>query len=221
MNKIYIINGSPKATKTSNSQYFIDELTKLLDLNNTEIKQASSINFSKEQVYPELLKSDIIIFAAPLYIDCLHASLLTFIIDLEKYIKANNISNINLPKVYVIFNCGFFEGHQNRIALDIIRNFCNKIGFTWRFGVGIGAGEFMGGSKDIPLNSKPKIDTYNAFMEIKKDIENNSTESKSNIFTSPKMPRFLFQLVGGFGWIKQAKSNNIKIRNIYAKVYTK
>lgn len=219
MNKIYIVNGSPKVNNTSNSQYFIDELSNLLDKNSFEIKQANSIKYSKEEVYPELIKSNTVVFVAPLYIDSLHASLLDFLEGLEEYINENNISKTSLPRVYAIFNCGFFEGHQNRIALNIIKNFCTRVGLTWRFGIGIGAGEFMGGNKNMPLNSKIKIDTYKAFIEIKKDLEDNSQNLRSNIFTSPKMPRFLFKLVGGIGWIMQSKANKVGIKNIYAKIY--
>lgn len=221
MNKIYIINGSPKSNKDNNSQYFIDELSHLLNKDNTEIKQSSSIRCSSEDIYPLLMESETIIFAAPLYVDSLPSSLLNFIVGLEKYIKQVEPSNNSSPRVYAIFNCGFFEGHQNRIALDIMKNFCNKVGFTWRFGIGIGAGEFMGRSKDMPLRSKVKEDTYNALIELKNDIESNNSILKNNIFTSPKIPRFMFHISGNISWIKHAKVNKLRIRDIYAKPYTK
>lgn len=222
MNRIYMVNGSPKGKKDNNSQYFIDELSNLLNKDNTEIKQISTLRCSREEVYPQLLDSDIIIFVAPLYVDSLPSSLLSFIVSLESYIKQIRLSNDTFPKVYSILNCGFFEGYQNKIALDIVRNFCNKVHFTWRFGIGIGAGEFIGGTKDnIPLKSKIKQDTFNALVEIKNDIESSDTSLKDNIFTSPKIPRLMFQLAGNLSWIKQAKANKVKITDLYSKPYTK
>lgn len=218
MNKIYMINGSPKGKKDNNSQYFIDELSNLLNKDNIQIKQASTLRCSREEIYPQLMESEAIIFVSPLYVDSLPSSLLNFIVGLESYIKQAELPNNTFPKIYAIFNCGFFEGHQNKIALDIVKNFCNKIGFTWRFGIGVGAGEFMGGTKvNISLRSKVKQDTFNALIELKNDIESNNTTLKNNIFTSPKMPRFLFQLAGNIGWIQQAKVNKLKIGDIYTK----
>ncbi|UZW15161.1 flavodoxin [Clostridium pasteurianum] len=221
MGKVYIINGSPKIKKDNNSQYFIDEFLKLLEDTNLQMEQTIISRGYYEDIYPKLMESDIIIFTAPLYVDSIPSHLLSFMIGLERYIKQSRASEDISTKVYAIFNCGFFEGYQNRIALDIMRNFCHKVGFTWRFGIGIGAGEFMGPSKNIPLKSKVKEDTFNALLELKKDIVNNSLDIKNNIYTSPKMPRFIFQLAGNIGWIKQAKSNRVSIRGIYAKPYVK
>lgn len=216
MNDIYMINGSPKVKKDNNSQYFIDELSNLLNSDTTKIQQASVNNCCKEEIYPKLLESKIIIFAAPLYVDCLPASFLSFLIGLDKYIKQAKISSSSFPRVYSIFNCGFYEGHQNRIALDIMKNFCKKVGFTWRFGIGIGAGEFIGDSKsNIPINSKMKKDTFNALMEIKNDIESNNNSLKNNIFSSPKMPRFIFKLAANRSWIVTAKVNKLKKKDLY------
>lgn len=217
-----MINGSPKAKKDNNSQYFIDQLSSLLSKSDIEVKQISHFQYCSKDVYPQLLDSEVIIFVSPLYVDSLPSSLLSFMVGLESYIKNTMPIISTSPKVYSILNCGFFEGHQNRISMDTFRNFCHKVGFTWRFGIGIGAGEFMDETKDsIPLNSRIKIDTFNALMELKDDIESDNTTSKNNIFTSPKMPRFIFKLAGNLSWIRQVKSNKLKIRDLYARPHVK
>ena len=91
-----------------------------------------------------------------------------------------------------------------------------------RFGIGIGAGEFMRGTQNnMPLNSNPKQKIYNALKDMKEDIENNGETSKNNIFESPKFPKFLYKFMGNRGWIKMGKLNKITKKELYAKPYAK
>lgn len=114
----------------------------------------------------------------------------------------------------------FFEGEQNKHAVDIIKNFCKKVGFRWRFGIGIGAGEFMRETQvSIPLNVGPKKNIYKAFQEISKDIEEDFGQEKGDIYLSPKLPRTLFFFAGNRHWVKESKLKNIDKKRLYAKPY--
>lgn len=87
--------------------------------------------------------------------------MIEFMIHFENFLK--NKHDLNIP-MYGLVNCGFLEGTQNSIAIDIFKNYCERIGFKWRIGVGIGGGEFMTGSKNMSLNCKMKSPVYNAFL---------------------------------------------------------
>ncbi len=104
--------------------------------------------------------------------------------------------------MYCLINCGFLEGTQNTLAIDILKNYCKRIGFNWRFGVGIGGGEFMASSKNMPLNCKMKMPVYNAFLDLKKDIENNDSniDISEAILVNARMPKFIFKLAGNLSW---------------------
>lgn len=227
MKKVYLINGSPRGTNSA-SQYFIDEVCKLLDKEKIEIEEISIIDFrkstDKEKIYTEVINSDNIIFTFPLYVDSLPSIVIEFLIGFENFIKnRENFMDVRrLPRVYAIVNCGFFEGQQNRYAVQIMKNFCDKVHFTWRFGIGIGAGEFMRETQNnIPLNKNPKQKIYKALQDMKEDIENNVETPKNNIFESPQFPKFLFKFMGNRGWIKMGKLNKISKKQLYAKPYAK
>jgi multimeric flavodoxin WrbA len=215
MTNLCIINGSPRKGNGSSS-CLISELTKLFN-DDVKAKEYYISNFMKDKhLLNEILSYDKVIFVSPLYADCLPSTMLEFMATFEDFIKDNNNIKIDM---YGLINCGFLEGTQNKTALNILKNYSRRIKFNWRFGVGIGGGEFMKGSKDMPINSRMKRPVYNAFLALKEDIENNSNDLVDNILTNPKMPKFIYKLAGNAGWKSMAKKNNLKAKDLYKQVY--
>lgn len=215
MTNLCIINGSPRKEK-SGSRYLISELTKLLN-NDVKTKEYYISNLLKDKnLLNEILSFDKIIFVSPLYADCLPSTMLEFMATFEDFIKGKNNIGIDM---YCIINCGFLEGTQNKTAINILKNYSKRINFNWRFGVGIGGGEFMRGSKNMPLNSRMKKPVYNSFLALKKDIENKSNDQVDNILTNAKMPKFIFILAANTGWKSMAKKNNLKAKDLYKRIY--
>ncbi|KOR26694.1 flavodoxin [Clostridium sporogenes] len=217
MNNLCIINGSPKKEK-SNSNYLIKELTSLLD-NNIKTKEYYIDELMKDSnLLQDVISFNKIIFVSPLYADCLPSTMLNFMIYFEEFLKDKKDLNID---VYCLINCGFLEGTQNNLAIDILKNYCKKVGLNWRFGVGIGGGEFMVSSKNMPLNCKMKMPVYNAFLDLKKDIENNDSNTNNSevILVNAKMPKFIFKLAGNISWKVTAKKNNLKSKDLYRRIY--
>lgn len=214
MNKICFINGSPRK-KTSGSSYFIKKLTSMLN-NSLEVKEFFIDELmSDETLCNETLSYNKIVFVSPLYVDCLPVEMLTFMIEFEKFIKTKENLNID---VYALINCGFLEGPQNHIALDIIKNYTKRLNLNWRFGVGLGAGEFLKSSDSMPLNTGIKKEIYNAFLELKKDLEGTSIDKKENIFASPKVPKWFFIAIANHSWVTAAKKNGLKKSDIYKQL---
>lgn len=212
MAKLYFINGSPRGN-TSASKLFIDELSAIIQSSNLEIKQTSLNN---KIDYEDIGSSDILIIIFPLYVDSLPSTVVEFLVNLEQYAKDSK----KLTRVYGVVNCGFFEAIQTKYALNIVENFCIKAGYEWRFGVGVGAGEFMRNTKTaIPLKSDVKKELYNAFIEIKNDINNGFKETKENRFISPNIPKSLFISEGSAGWTEAAKSMSISEDQLYSKPF--
>lgn len=215
MINICFINGSPRK-KRSGSSYLISELTKLLS-DDVNTKEYFIGNLMKNNtLLDEIITYDKIIFVSPLYADCFPSTMLEFMAYFEDFIKAKD--NIKLD-MYCMINCGFIEGTQNKTAINIMKNYCNRLSFNWRFGVGIGGGEFMTGSKDMPLNSRMKKPVYNAFLTLKEDIENNSNPLVNSILVNAKIPKFIFKFAGNAGWKSMAKKNNLKPKDLYMQIY--
>ncbi|MFT8348726.1 flavodoxin [Clostridium saccharoperbutylacetonicum] len=215
MINLCFINGSPKKEK-SNSSYLIKELSNLLN-STTQTKEYFINNIMKDDsLIEEIISCDKIVFVSPLYADCFPSAMLDFMSKFEDILNKKNTPKIDM---YCIVNCGFLEGTQNRIAIDIMENYCKILGFNWRFGIGIGGGEFMGSSKDMPINSRLKKPVYNAFLTMKEDIENISKSHIDNLLISPKIPKFLFKFAANISWKSQAKSNNLNPKELYKQIY--
>lgn len=215
MTTLCFINGSPKKEKSCSS-YLINELVKLSDNTVRSKEYFISDLIKNKSLLNEVISYDKIIFASPLYADCFPSTMLDFMAEFENFIREKNLKEIDM---YCLVNCGFLEGTQNRIAINIMKNYCHRLNFNWRFGVGIGGGPFMEGSKSMPLNSRMKKPIYNAFLALKKDIENTSKAQIDNMLVNPKMPKFIYKFSANMGWKADCKKNNLKPRDLYKKIY--
>lgn len=142
---ISIINGSPKSGK-STSGLLIKYLLQ-------EMGECNAQVFKCTLQTTELAKiacSDVLVLVFPLYVDSIPSQLLQLLIILEE------LKNLNHDMmVYCIVNNGFFEGTQNYVAIQQIKNWCAAADLSWGQGVGIGAGEMLPFIANIPLKHGP------------------------------------------------------------------
>lgn len=132
MEKIIIINGSPRASHSNSRQYA------------AIFQQAMGENFpvydaitkKPEEAFRAVEQASDLLLVFPLYADGVPAVLLRFLKELE-----NHAETPRVLRVHVLVNCGFLEPEQNTAALEIIRLFCKKNGFTVGSTLQIGSGE--------------------------------------------------------------------------------
>jgi hypothetical protein len=221
MKNICFINGSPKG-KGSNSSFYLDGLDKLLDEKEykkdyIEVKLSGKKN-SLDDDFKKLENADSIIISFPLYVYCLPGVLIKFLEDYYIYLKNKGEFNKNI-RVYTIVNCGFPEPKINTEAIRVIENFCNRLNLNWRFGIGIGMGEFIGTTKNIPIINKLSNNIHNTIFEIKKDIENEPAYKTNNIFVKPKVPKFMFFISANIKWRILAVKNSLKKGDLIKRPY--
>lgn len=203
--KICIINASPKVSK-SFSDYILKEIKKFL---NTE--EIFELHFEKSKPQDsdiEIIKDmDILLIAFPLYVDTLPSHLISCLSQIEK-------ENINKDiKVYAICNCGFFEGDQCDIALKNIECWCNKTGFIWQEGIGIGGGPLY---TKLDENSKLTKDMKMSLRLIANDILNE--RGCENSFISPILPRFIYKFLVERLWRSTLKKNGLKKKELFRRI---
>jgi hypothetical protein len=205
---ITFINGSPKA-KDSASQAILNDLKTFLPSQNI-----SEIHFSKprvtEQQIKTLKKSEVIVFSFPLYIDSVPSNLLACMITLEKALQSLPIT------VFAISNNGFYEGIQNRYALDVIKNWSLKTKLTWGQGVGVGCGGMMAGLENVPVGKGLKKNFGKALSLLSGNIHNKL--SGENIYINANFPRFLYKLMAHIGWRQEIRKNGKKAKDLYRKL---
>ncbi|MCY6958560.1 NADPH-dependent FMN reductase family protein [Clostridium brassicae] len=210
--KIAFINGSPKM-KDSASNCILKELKAFLE---PDINIIYEYYFRKSQVdikeMEQLSECDVIVFAFPLYVDAIPSHLLSCLIQLEMFFAPIEEKNII---VYSLVNCGFYEGHQNKLAIEIMENWCVKAGLKWGQGVGIGAGGMIPGLKDVPIGRGPKKNLEKTFKQLSNNIL--KCTSEENIFITANFPRFLYKLAAEMGWRKFIKANGLKRKDLFLR----
>lgn len=203
---IALINASPKKKESASK-------TLLCDLKSTFSGEHTIKDFSfhtpniTEVEINELCNYSAWVFAFPLYVDGIPSHLLSCLCEMEKL----GINNKNIH-VYAIVNCGFFEGKQNRNALAILKNWCDKMGFVWGAGIGFGGGGALAYMNGVPLGSGPKGTLGKAYKELTNTILSQS--SIEDIYTSIGFPRLLYKVGAEMGWKQMIKANGGKKKDI-------
>lgn len=220
MKTVCFINGSPKIGD-SMSHFIIENMEKMIgDAESIEIKCTDVLKEKDNQeTFSKVIKADDVVFAFPLYIDSIPSSMLEVLYKLNDYIDEMKTKGNKMPRCYAVVNEGFYGGTQNVNAIDNIMHFCKSAGFNFRFGVGIGAGEYLRSTKKIPLNNKSRAKVYYAIKEITDDIINDGVSIHKNIFADPEMTKRLFVMAGDMTWIKWAKKNGVGISNLRARPF--
>lgn len=204
---ISIINGSPKPEKSTSGlliKYLLQEMGECdahvskCTLQTTELAKIAS--------------SDVLVLVFPLYVDSIPSQLLQLLITLE------DLKNLNHNMmVYCIVNNGFFEGTQNYIAICQIKNWCAAADLKWGQGIGIGAGEMLPFTANIPLKHGPNKNIGYAISNLAANIRNKKS-GKDN-FVSPNWPRFLWKMQSTkFFWMPRARQNSLKKQDLYRRI---
>lgn len=204
---ISIINGSPKYGESTSGlliKYLLQEMGEC----NAQVFKCTlqTIELAKIE------GSDVLVLAFPLYVDSIPSQLLQLLIILE---ESKNLNHDMM--VYCIINNGFFEGIQNHIAIQQVKNWCTAANLNWGQGVGIGAGEMLPFIADIPLKHGPNKNIGYAINNLAFNIQNKKSGKDS--FVSPNWPRFLWKIQSTkFFWMPRARSNRLKKQDLYRKL---
>ena len=209
--KIALINGSPKV-KNSSSGCVLQELKALL----YDEHQVFEYHFRSGDLsgshLEQIGESDVLVFAFPLYVDGIPSHLINCLYQIENFLKTKPLRKIT---VYAIANCGFYEGNQNILALEMMKNWCEKSRLNWGQGFGIGGGGMLPMLSEVPDGKGPKKNFSKALKVVGKNISTGASEE--NIFISPNIPRFAYKFAAEMGWRKQIKKNGLRVKDLFYK----
>jgi multimeric flavodoxin WrbA len=211
--KIAIINGSQKSGE-SNSGIIVNELNKLVEKDNDINNYTLGTKQFSEEIYNNISTSNVMIFVFPLYTDSIPSNMLKMLIELEGFLKKVQGKE---AVVYAIINNGFYEGKQTHIAFEIIENWCEHAGVQFGGGIGQGAGEMIGATKDTPINKGPFNNLWRALKLLVEKME--KKEAFGVKYLSPYFPRFLWKIMAhNIFWHTRAYKNNLKKSDIIKRL---
>jgi hypothetical protein len=204
-----MINGSQKSGE-SNTGIILNELNSRLGKYKIIIHILGAKPFSAE-IYEEITTSDVIILAFPLYVDSVPSNVLKMLIELEEYVKGRNIV------MYTLINNGFYEGKQTHIAFEIVQNWCDHTGVRFGGGIGQGAGEMIGATKNTPISKGPFNNLGRELALLAEKIEKRETYGIR--YLSPYFPRFLWRFMAKHTfWHSMAYKNKLKKKDIIKRI---
>ncbi|WP_310603674.1 hypothetical protein [Anaerosporobacter sp.] len=208
--KIALINASPKKVESASSTILNDLKSVLPSEYSIEDFSIHSPYMTEEEI-KELSDYSVWVFAFPLYVDGIPSHLLSCLCQIEQYgIKDKDI------RVYSIVNSGFYEGKQNSNALEILKNWCDKVGFTWGMGIGFGGGGALASMKGVPLGKGPKAAFGKSCTELSNVVV--AQKSKENVYITIGFPRILYKMAAEIGWKQMIKANGGKKKDLDRRV---
>lgn len=210
--KIALINGSPKV-KNSASESFLLSVKNLLPNEYEMMEYHFMTPFLSTNDLEQIAESDVLVFAFPLYVDGLPSQLIHCIHQMEIYFKIRSSREIT---AYALVNCGFYEGHQCAIAMDIMKNWCVKAKITWGQGLGIGGGGMLQSLAKVPDGKGLKKNFSKGIKAITSSIAARTTAE--DMFISPNFPRIAYKIGAEMGWRKQIKANGLKPKDLFKQI---
>ncbi|MCL1950700.1 MAG: NAD(P)H-dependent oxidoreductase [Turicibacter sp.] len=197
--KAALINASPKLRGSASG-------TLVADIKNTLPPSIKSVEF---KIYRSFLKPSevealkecaIWVFVFPLYVDGLPSHLLSCLCQLEEAgLKDHGIT------VYGVANCGFYEGHQTKLALETLEIWSEKAQLKWGMGIGFGGGGALAQMAAIPLGKGPKKSLGQALNHLSETMF--MGESRENQYLSLGIPRFFYKAAAEHHWKQRIKAN--------------
>lgn len=128
---ILILNGSPRAPRSNSKRYaalFMNRCKVQCEYQNITRTNHAALCEKMNEV------SDVLL-VFPLYADGLPVTLLDFLKTLEICPPERK------PVISVLINCGFFEHHQNDVAVRMVELFCRQNGYRFGSVLKIASGE--------------------------------------------------------------------------------
>ena len=201
---IILLNCSLKG-KTGNSRYFLDRLK---SCNPGECVDIEIRDVLKDvPAFAGTLKqAAALVLGVPLYVDGLPAQVLRI---METLYAAQRDQFPGLT-VYAVSNLGLYESAQIHVLLDMVKNWCAKMGMTYGGGLAIGAGGLMSAFKDLSLTALPNKALGRGMNRLAEAIR--AKQPMDNLYVQPTaIPRRVYMLAAHTLFRRTGKKNGVNV----------
>lgn len=198
--KILLLNCSLRG-KNANSEIFLTRMSASLQKEYGYFRLAEYQNRMDDLIH-EILKSETIVLALPLYVDGLPSHVIRFLSKLEE------AGNGDERRIYILANLGLYESHQLKNMLGMLKYFCKQAGYTYSGAAAIGAGELVGVLL-AHMKKGPVKHVSDALSALGDHVQ--SGERMEDICAQPFLfPRWLYIQIANRSWDLSALSAHMK-----------
>jgi len=219
--RVLLLVGSAKLNRSTSEvlgAYILDKLgEKGFESETMFAHKILKSDTAKDEMLSSVSKSDLIILAFPLYVDCLPYSVISMLEQIAKNRQTN--SDLKKQSLLCIVNCGFPEAHQNDTAIAICRQFARETDFDWAGGLALGAGEVIAGQslskvKRLSRNVIKSLDLAAEALADNKPV----SQKAIDLIAKPLIPKWLYLIVGDSRWKRESKEHGVR-KTILARPY--
>lgn len=208
--RIVLLNGSMR-NKSGNSAKLAKQLAARLE---KEVDSVDLKDWMKDM--PGLVKkleaAPAIVFCIPLYVDGLPSQVIRLMEKFEQEYRGGR------KKIYVLANMGLYESSQLVNLFSAVTQWSRKMDFEYCGGLGISAGELIGGLMEmIPFGKGPIRKSSEGMDLLARAI--NSESKTYDIYAEPKgFPKWLFIQIANVNWDRTARKNGIDPKELYRQL---
>lgn len=162
-------------------------------------------------------EADLVVLTAPLYVDSLPASVTRALERLAR--QREKDPALRKQGFMAILNCGFPEAFHNYTGLAIARQFAVESGYDWLGGLALGMGGAIDGKAlaecgRMARNVLKALDLTASSLDRGEPVPAEAVD----LMGKPFMPRWLYILMGNWGWKRRARKYGVK-RQLHARPY--
>ncbi len=208
--KTVLLNASMRSVN-GNTAKLAEQLSKLLKQENEIINLSQYINRYSVLV-KQLEDVSTLVLCEPLYVDGLPSQLIRLLETFQREYKGGR------KKIYVLTNMGLYESQQLVNLFSAIKEWCKVMKFEYCGGLGVGAGELVGGLLDfLKFGQGPMVKINNGMKQLAEAI--NNKQKTEDIYKEVYLfPRSLYIAIANSGWKRTAKKNGITEMDLYRRL---
>lgn len=220
---VLLLNGSPKGQKSSSASlgsYLAGRLEKQgLRAKDLHVQPLARSAEGLQRLAAEVDAADLVICAAPLYIDSVPAPLIAAMEYLCERRKAEK--PLEEQPFVALVNSGFPEPSQSATALAIYRQFAAEAGFAWAGGLAFASGQAAINGKPLEKagfmarNARKSLDLAAAALSEGKPIPDGARV----LAAKPMVPVPMFLPIGNLLWWRSRVKDKGVWRAIRARPY--
>ncbi|MBK6742693.1 MAG: NAD(P)H-dependent oxidoreductase [Hydrogenophilales bacterium] len=217
---VTVLVGSARPKGTSTSEWLADRLVAGFDKSECRVKKVYASQFIKlgraaDQALEEMLASDMLIVAAPIYVDGLPYLVVSALEQLAARLGEHPHA---LCRMVGLLNCGYPEAIHNRLAMRMLRHFARQGGLRWAGGLALGGGEALqGGMRDVADWAARNV--VRALRMAAAALAGGGAipAEATRLMARPLVPARLYRWLARLHWLRSARAHGLGGKQLAAR----